>query len=41
MTIIYQDGSTLECEHIEIAERHIYADDIYTIHIDDVAYIEG
>ena len=41
MTIIYKDGGKLECSNIEICGDMIYADDMYTISIDDVERIEG
>lgn len=40
MKIIYQDDSVLECSTIEISDRHLYVDDIYVIHVEDVKSIE-
>lgn len=40
MRIIYNDGSELECTCIEISERHLYVDDVYIIHVEDIERIE-
>lgn len=40
MRIVYQDGSKIHGSYIEIADKHLYVDDIYTIHLDDVSHIE-
>lgn len=40
MTIIYKDGSKLECSSIKIYSGSFYVDDMYFIPIDDVELIE-
>lgn len=39
MKIIYNDGSELTCHKIEITGDHIYADDMYSVSIEDVKEI--
>lgn len=39
MKIIYEDGSVLDCHKIEIADDHVYADDIYCVLVEDVKEI--
>lgn len=40
MKIYYKDGGILECCEIQFGGDTIYADDIYTVPIDDVDHIE-
>lgn len=39
MKIIYEDGGELKCNKIEIADNHVYADDVYCILVADVKEI--
>lgn len=39
MEIIYQDGSVLTCNEIEISGNYIIADGIYQISIEDISRI--
>ena len=39
MKIIYEDGSVLDCHKIEIADNHVYADDMYCVLVADVKEI--
>ena len=40
MIIVYTDGSTLEVSHIEVYEKHLYCDDMFTVDIEDIDHIE-
>ena len=40
MTIVYTDGSTLEVSYIEVYEKHLYCDDVFTVDIEDIDHIE-
>ena len=41
MKIVYEDGSTLTCNKIVLADNKVYADDIYEILVADVKEIQG
>lgn len=40
MTIVYKDGSTLEVSLIEVYGKHLYCDDMFTVDVEDIDYIE-
>lgn len=39
MTIVYNDGGTLECSMMELCGDHIIADDMYVVQIMDIDFI--
>lgn len=40
MRIIYNDGSVLECNHIEIIGDRLFCDEVYIVDIYDIDHIE-